>query len=584
MLNGPLSSVTLILTLTGGLMGQTLAPYPGLADADQAAEGLRQVSRELTVSLKSFYRHLDDTLSRHDRGYQLDDAHRSDNRAQIQGADVDLTIGPADLMFAAIRKLATFRMLVARNARFQPAPAVDLDHIQKLLEESRQRVDASTSILRSLLLVPAAELDWTRVAAVKAARDRLLQARAAAEDTARQALLALPIEQPETNSQEETAQRAWDYLNRRLQAPKEKSGKSEIASALQPAAFQQRIPAIPVRFERRKRITLINEASYRMAITDSGIEDPAGRHIFYQEEWVQRGMSVLRFRWRVAVETITGEHILLKRYPALELHGGLEDLYSHGDRDYLWYIEPPDDSPEPALSQIEFALSEVARSRETIRAAAQDFKAGIREALARQDQLHAAAGEPATDSGLPDGMRQTLFAIRAHLAGVLAILQLENNVRQAISRAGAAVRNLEPLAAWSNRPAVDSDRLLDRSDREIDSVRTAETEALALLPQDTSAGEARFPALAKNVIVRIRRTHSRNPQDQSVRCLQELWWMEGGLGTREVRRTVNLILIEPRTGNQTRVGAGMTSYKASPEDLLEEIFDEYAADEVSLGG
>ena len=573
MLNGPLSSVTLILTLTGGLMGQTLAPYPGLADADQAAEGLRQVSHELAVSLKSFYRHLDDTLSRHDRGY------RSDSRAQIQGADVDLTIGPADLTLAAIRKLATFRMLVARNERFQPAPIVDLDHIQQLIEESRQRVDAGTKILRRLLLVPAAELDWTRVAAVKAGRDRLLQARAAAEDAARRALLALPMEQPETNSREETAQRAWDYLNRRLQVPKEKNGKSEISTAL-----QQRIPAIPVRFERRKRITLINEPSYRMAITDSGIEDREGRHIFYQEEWVQRGMSVLRFRWRVAVETVTSEHILLKRYPALELHGGIEDLYSHGDRDYLWYIEPVDDSPEPAPHQIELALSEVARSRETIRAAAQGFKTGIREALARQDQLHAAAGEPVMDSGLPDGMRQTLFAIRAHIAGVPAILQLENNVRQAISRAGAAVRNLEPLAAWSNRTTADPDRLLGRSDREIDSVRTAETEALSLLPQDTSMGEARFPALAKNVIVRIRRTHSRNPQDKSVRCLQELWWMEGGLGTREVRRAVNLILIEPRTGNQTRVGAGMTSYKASPEDLLEEIFDEYAADEVNLAG
>jgi hypothetical protein len=53
---------------------------------------------------------------------------------------------------------------------------------------------------------------------------------------------------------------------------------------------------------------------------------------------------------------------------------------------------------------------------------------------------------------------------------------------------------------------------------------------------------------------------------------------------REVLRTVNLILIDPRTGDQTRVGSGTRYYKASPEDLLEEIYDEYAADEVTLGG
>lgn len=57
----------------------------------------------------------------------------------------------------------------------------------------------------------------------------------------------------------------------------------------------------------------------------------------------------------------------------------------------------------------------------------------------------------------------------------------------------------------------------------------------------------------------------------------------GPLGTREVRRAVSLILIDPKSGNQTRVGGATRYYKVSDGDLLEEIFDEYAADEVRIG-
>ena len=60
--------------------------------------------------------------------------------------------------------------------------------------------------------------------------------------------------------------------------------------------------------------------------------------------------------------------------------------------------------------------------------------------------------------------------------------------------------------------------------------------------------------------------------------------MESGMpGTRDVRRAVNLILVDPRTGNQNAAGADTIFYKAAPDNLLEEIFDEYAADEVRLG-
>jgi len=171
------------------------------------------------------------------------------------------------------------------------------------------------------------------------------------------------------------------------------------------------------------------------------------------------------------------------------------------------------------------------------------------------------------------------------VARVPVILQLENKVRGAISQAELAVQGLEPLAAWSNRvPKPASPNLLDRSDWAIDSVRDAETEALRTLPPDSSRDEDSFPAMERNMIVRIRRAPSRNPQDAAVKCVQEIWRMESGiLGNREVSRTVSLILIDPRTGNQTRVGGATKSYKASPEDILEEIYDEYASDEISLG-
>jgi hypothetical protein len=398
----------------------------------------------------------------------------------------------------------------------------------------------------------------------------LLKARVAAEEAAKRAMLTLPIDmqnvdQPDATAPEDIAEKAWDLLGRAL--PVQKQPVS--------TAPQQPVPAVPIRFERRKRVTLINEFSYRMAMTDSGIEDSHGRHIFYQEEWVQRGQSVIRFRWRVAVETATGEHILLKRYPPRELQGALDSLYGHRDRDYVWYLEPPDDATEPTRDEIDAALADVARSREAVHAAALDFKTWVRNAMAKQD----------VDTGLPDGMRQRLFAIRAHLARVPAILDAESTVRRSISQAEIAVRDLEPLAAWANRiPGAEWAQLLDRSDREIDSTRNAETEAMRTLPPDSARAEDQFPALDKNVIIRIRNPRSKNPGDKTVRCLQEVWRMETGpIGTREVRRIVSLIIVDPGTGNQTRVGAATRVYKASPEDFLEEIFDEYAANEVSLG-
>jgi hypothetical protein len=578
MLQAAINSIALTLVLAGVLPGQALPSATSFSDTDTAIKGFRQISSELNDSVKSFYAHLDQMIARVDRGY------RQDNGQAVQSADVDLIGGPPDVTWSAIRKFVSFRMMVARNEEYAPGPVADLEHIQQLIVEARKRVDASSSVLRRLLVVSVTDFDIHNVAAVKARHDQLLKARIGAEEAAKRAMLVLPMEQAEGSAPEETAEKAWDLLGRGSPGPKEPA----------PNARPQTAPAVPIRVERRRRITLISEASCRMAVTDSGIEDDQGRHIFYQEEWVQRGQSVIRYRWRVAVETATGEHVLLKRYPARELHGDLDVLYEHRDRDNAWYLEPLDESTEPTRNEVESALAGVARSREAVRSATRDFKIRIRETLARQDGLRDAVNEPVVDSGLPDGMRQMLFAIRAHLARVPAVIESESNVRHAISQAETAVRDLEPLAAWSNRTARPSlseapstsewAQLLDRSDWEIDSVRNAETEALWALPPDSSRAEDQFPAIDKNFIIRIRRKPSANPEDRSVRCLQEVWRMGGALlGDREVKRTVSLILVDPQTGNQTPVGGGTRYYKASPGDGLEEIFDEYASDEVSLG-
>ena len=549
-------SIFLTLIPAAWLMGQTNAPPTASSQAGKAIEGFRQITKELNDSVKIFYTHLDQEIARHDRGYRLQ------SRQQVPGADADLIGGPPDITWAAIRKFTSSRMLAVRRddkAAPEPVAAADLKRIEQLIIEARKRVDGSTATLRRLLVISVADFDPREDAAEKASHDQLLKARVAAEEAAKRAMLALPIdmqnvEQPDATAPEDIAEKAWDRLGRDLVA--------------------QSSATVPIHFERRKRVTLINEFSYRMAMTDSGIADDHGRHIFYQEEWVQRGQSVIRFRWRVAVEAATGQHILLKRYPPRELQGALDSLYEHRDRDYVWYLEPPEGSTEPSRDEVESALAAVARSRLAVRAAAQDFKTGIRDEIVKQD----------VDSGLPEGMRQRLFAIRAHMARVPAVLEAESAVRRTISRAEMAVRDLEPLAAWTNRiSGADWAQLLDRADREIDSTRDAESEASRTLPPDSTRAEDQFPAFDENSIVRIRNSHSKNPGDKTVRFLQEVWRMETGpIGTREVKRIVSLILVDPRTGAQTRAGAATKFYKASPEDLLEKIFDEHAADEVSL--
>ncbi len=530
--------------LSAGLAQAAPDAAPGVTDAERATAELRGITRQLNDAVRRFYAHLGQEIDRHDRGY------RRTGRTQVPGADTDLSIGPADLMSTATQKFTAFRMLAAPDNRYAPEAAADLALIGQLIPEARKRVDEGTAVLRRMMLVSAAQLGRSEESAAKPRRDQLFKARAAADEAAQQALMAFPLDQEQPCAQDETAAHIWTTLT------------------------TAKTPAIPIRIEPRRRMTLIREAAYRFAVTDSGIEDNEGRHVFYQEEWVQRGPAVIRLRWRVAVETATGQHVLLKRYSSVELHGDLNDLYDRRDRYYLWYLEPDEDAAEPTHEELEAALAGVTRARAAVRIAADDFRNGVREALAKQEPL---------DSGLPDDMRQKLFAIRAQIARVPGILQLENAVRASVSKAEAAIRDLEPLAAWLNQPGRRAEKglMLDRSDIAIDSVRSAETEALRTLPPDIARDEESFPAMEPNMIVRIRRVPSRNPQNNTVKCVQEIWRMETGtLGNREVKRIVSLIVVDPKTGQQTHAGTATRYYRAAPEELLEEVYDEYAADDV----
>lgn len=572
----------LVLTITGALAGQTKPPA-SLADADNAIEGLREVTSELTSTVSDFHRRLDDAISHRDRGYRSADGRR------VLGADVDVTTGQADVIQSALRKSVAFRMLGARGGTYQPEAAADMDRIQDLIAEERRRVEASSAVIRRLLVVSVNDIDRNADAQVKLRHQRLLRARAEAQEAARMAFLELPIDLPQTEAAEESAQKAWDmHLAGKPITPNQQGSRATARAQNGTRSYE------PLRIERRRRFTLIREGSLRMALTDAGLEDSQGRHLFYQEEWIQRGPVAIWMRWRVAVEPSTGQHILIKRYAPVEFTGFVDEFYQKNNR-MLWAMEPVDDATEPARDEVESAMADVARSREAIHNAAQDFRTAIRQALLSDDRMRDAANEVRLDGGLSPAIRESLFAIRGHMAGVRAIVQLEGNVRNAIAQGDTSVGALEPLAAWGNRagtgvvsrlPAAEWERLLEQCDREIDALRSAEVDAMGTLPPDTAQAEAHFPALDKNLVVRMRGIPSRNAvPDGLARYLQEIWRRENTIqGATSVRRTATVMVIDPKTGAQTRAASNTKYYPIGPDGSLEETYDEYASQALIVTG
>ena len=554
-------------------------------DAGRVIGSLRQISKELIEAVSLLHRHLDDAIARFDRGYRTSDGKH------VQGADADLATGSDDIVTAE-RVFMIARMLAAKGPDYAPAPLTDSNHIQNLVCEAEEHIDGSEALIRQLLVVSVDKLSSKTQVELKAQHDQLLKARNTAEEAVKAALVSLPIDLSEFDPEQTKKDGAWELLTLGSPEPPEPDKlDKEIRYDSSREAPPKSAPLIPVRLERQKRITLIRQQGYRMALTDSGTADGEGRHIFRQEKWVQRGNAVVRMRWRVGVDAKTGQHILIKRYPQREYRGELDELYKSG-RDYLWYLEPPEESAEPSRQEIEAALQEVAKSREEIGAAVDDFRIAIRGALNRN--------ESELDAGLPDELREKLFAIRGHVAGTASVLMPEERVWHALQKAAERIGMLEPLAAWANRVTSDTSlfttlsesawgRLQERSDDEIDLTQAARREARALLPPDSPAGTANFPALYNNTVARILRRRSRDEPGGAIGVLQDLilqdlWSLEPGRqgAARRVRRTAALISIDLETGRQTVVGSNAKYYAAAPDDTVEEVFGRYAAQELPI--
>jgi hypothetical protein len=554
----------------------------GAREADKAIEDLQRISQELNRALKLLETHIDDAIAGYDSGYRI-------GRQQIHGADAELTSGEANVRRADVRKLMLARMLAVRSPERNPAPLIDADHLQDLILEARKRIDASDAVIRRLPLVSVRDLGRREEAEWKSKHDQLLKSRSAAEESARKALLALPVDLPEADSPEEAKDKVFELVvTGGVTLEKEK----KAGPPTRPAAVRDGL-SLPLRWHRNKLITLVREPSYLIALTDPGIEDGKGRHLFYQEEWVQSGVMVVKaMRSRVAVDTATGQHSLIKRYPPRKQPGDIGDVYRLRDQDHLWRLEPLEDS-EPSRLDVESALSEAARDREELRAAVQDYKETIRNALAHNDRLQAAEDQAVPDAALAPELREKLFAIRGHLAGAPAILEAEKKVGGLIDRLAESVQRLESLATWANRETLDEpaklsasewETLLGRSEGEIDMVGKVRAEARTALPPDLSPSEAKFPALRDGVIVHVGRQPSGGPP-MALRCLQEIWRFGSPVRDgRRVERIVSLIAIDSKTGIQRVLRHATQYYSAGPNDALEGIFDQYAAQDVPLAG
>jgi hypothetical protein len=622
------NTFVLLPMLAAGLMGQVVSappagyPDPGSATLEKrttdlrrtppcfvssdnaaalrglCAENLEQIAHELNTAVDIYVSDLSDAIIRFDRGAQPARA------PVVQAADADIASSPAEPMWAAVRRLMAFRLSIAREAGLfrpgqQPKALEDMDDVQALVLEARRRVDASAIALRRMLVVPAKDLAKNKVELARSKREhsRFLKAREMATNAAIVALTVLPINHQGNGAAADRARRIWDRLgqndasqNDASQNDPSRNDPSKDGAIELPG--EQSFSSIPLRFHSRTRVTVVREPSMRIAITDSGTVDDQGRHIFYQEEWLERSNVILRHRWRVAVDPETGQHILLRRYPVVELGGQLKDVYEGQDRNYLWSVEPPKGGHGPAIGDVESALARVSRSETAISNAAQDFRDRVRDALSQQDQEQTLGEQPLVDSTLPTYLRMTLFAIRAHMAGVRQVIDGENAVQSAIVNAEQSIRELEPLIAWGNKQDVPGapvpaawTQLMERADHVIDFVRMTEEQGRGVLPPQNLKSEDRLTTLAKNTIIRIRDERSPDVQDSIVRYLEEVWRFDyAPSGAREVRRDASLIDVNRRTGLQVPDRFSTVTYKAYSGEPLDSVFDEYSGDQMDLGG
>jgi hypothetical protein len=538
---------------------------------DQLTADLRRIAFELGESVRQFQADLDREMALHDRGYRTGDGRR------IRGADTGFMGGPADVTLSTVQKLIAARMIAARRTGYEPSPVADSDRIQSLIEKARDDIARANDSMRQFFVVSAKDLNSRADLQARTRRNELAKARTAASEAARKALAVLPVDLP---SEEPSQDRLDKTLN--IAVGSLPAGKNDGARAGGPphpsAGATPEDFVLPIRLSPGQKVTLVREPFRRVALTDSGIEDGSGRRLFYQEEWAQHQGATTLKRWAVVVDTATGQHALLRQYDTREFAGELDDAYR-------WYgnlasarMEIPD--TPPAQRDIAPALADTDRARSELDRTLKSYQALIREA-SEQARI-----ESSLDSDLPTALRETLFAIRGHLARAGEILAAEGNVRRAGERTEGKVEVLEALVAWSDgfvpdgESSTDESRVareaLNRSDAVIAAARSLERDARAALPADVSQPEAQFPALMKDMIVRLRGASGEHPG--TAHCRQELWRMDiSKKGAREVRRSISLIDIDTVTGNQIRISEDVTRYPLGVGDTLESIYDENSA-------
>ena len=285
-----------------------------LADADRTIQELRAKTKDLTEARRRFLKRLDEAIGQFDRG------SRNSDGIKLPGADTDLSNGPRHVMSAGVRKFFAARMLATRgperaaagpegrslpSSGGTPAPVcvvrsdteerrpdalAEMNRLQDLIAEAKLCMDASQAVVQGLLVVPARELKSSDGAEWKPRHNQLLKARARLEEAILQAYTSLPV----------------DVI---------KDAPLEFA------------PDVPIRLARDQPVTLVAAPRFRMALTDSGIEDESGLRLFYQEEWIQRGPVAVHLSWRVGVDTRTGEHRLLQRYEPRRIRGAIDELF-----------------------------------------------------------------------------------------------------------------------------------------------------------------------------------------------------------------------------------------------------------------
>lgn len=561
-------------------------------EAEAAIRGLQQIANQLNDAARLLEMHADAAVIKYDSGHK-----------EVLAADADVAGRTPPARREALRKLVLARMRASRTPGSLSPALADMDRLQELIGEARLRLDAADPLVKRFLVVSVDDLKQGKGFEWRSTHDQLIKVRSLADQAARKAVQVLPLDLPEGESLEDS----WDKAFTLLAGGNPVSpggppggasprGASQGGGSTRPADQAASLPS-SFGWERDKRITLVRAAGYRLALTDPALEDSHGRYIFYEEEWSQqRGSNIVRRRWRVAADPATGEQALIKRYPPLTYSGNLEEAYnSLWERDYLWRLEPPENSSEPESAAVESAIASVAQARAELDASVHEFDGVARVALDENDRL--AGDQSPPDALLNPELRLKLFAIRAHLAAAPAIVQAEQKVERLNEAVADQVRALEALAAWGNRatledsplriPAAEWDALQAQADSEIDLAMIAQAQMAASLPPSLLVTLAKFPALEKDVIVHIsgqqvagQGAGAANPAG-ALRCRQEVWrFVSPQRNVRRVERVVSEIVIDSQTGRQSLLRAGTRYYDAAPDEVLEAVFDRYGGQDI----